>query len=209
MAPNYALGKVYVIRNTENAKLYVGSTVRTLAQRMAQHRKCITSTRTKDNQLLYRNMRELGVAKFYIELVADFPCERCEQLHAEEGRLIREMNTLSPSGYNDRIAGRGLAEYYVDNKEKLIARAAANYAAKKETINANRRVAVISNEERDKRKAYSKDYYERNKQDCIAKTKAYVESHKEAKRLYWREYGIRRRAAKRAAAQPEPEPVAN
>ena len=39
MAPDFGLGKVYVVLNTVNAMKYIGSTVRTLAQRMAQHRR--------------------------------------------------------------------------------------------------------------------------------------------------------------------------
>ena len=100
MAPDFGLGKVYVIRNTENAKCYVGSTVRTLAQRMVQHRS--VALKSNLNLPLYVAMREIGISKFYVELLEDAPCERREQLLKAEGIKIRELNTLVPNGYNKK-----------------------------------------------------------------------------------------------------------
>ena len=99
---DYSRAKLYTIRNTVNDKLYIGSTVRTLAQRMTQHRSA-----AKNNYVypLYEAMRSIGIDKFYIELLVDCPCERKEQLHAMEGSKIRGINTLVPNGYNVRIAG--------------------------------------------------------------------------------------------------------
>jgi len=109
MAPNYALSKVYVIRNTINEKLYVGSTTRTLAQRMTQHR-CYYNKGRNTKFPLYEAMNELGVEHFYIELWKDAPCERKEQLHKCEGDAIRELKTIVPEGYNSRVAGRKYSE---------------------------------------------------------------------------------------------------
>ena len=50
-------------------------------------------------------MHELGVRKFYIELIEEFPCEHIEQLQREEGKDTREFGTL-----NHTVSGRTIQE---------------------------------------------------------------------------------------------------
>ena len=112
---DYSKGKIYLIRNTLNELLYVGSTCQTVAQRMTAHRSFAKNT----NKIgpIYIAMRELGADNFYIELFADYPCERGEQLTRREGEVMRELGTLK-TGYNKNQAGRTRAEYqaeYVKN----------------------------------------------------------------------------------------------
>ena len=113
---DYSRGKIYLIRNTVNDLLYVGSTCQTVAQRMSEHR---SKTKNTDlNGTIYQAMRELGVDKFYIEWHSDFPCERGDQLTKREGEVMRELGTLK-NGYNERQAGRTKAEYYKDNADTI------------------------------------------------------------------------------------------
>ena len=128
--PDYSKGRVYKILNTVNDKVYVGSTTCALSTRMVQHRSQVDSPRYAAIPF-YAAIREIGVEHFYIELIKDFPCKRKEQLTAEEGKCIREMKTMVPDGYNLRVAGRTPAEYYVTNKEGVLARSKANYEANK------------------------------------------------------------------------------
>ena len=190
MAPDFGLGKVYVVLNTVNAIKYVGSTVRTLAQRMAQHR---MQAQGNDGRPLYGAMRELGVDKFYIELLADFPCERREQLNAEEGRRIRELGTLAPNGYNLLVAGRSKNDYYTDNKVAILAKVSAHYEVNKEAINHRRKHT----------------YNVANKEAIKLRGQAYYAAHAEEIKVKQRA----RDAAKKAAAAQAPvapaEPVAN
>ena len=109
---DYSKGKIYLIRNTVNDLLYVGSTCQTVAQRMSEHRS--RAKNTDKNGAIYTAMRELGVDKFYIEWHSDFPCERGEQLAKREGEVMRELGTRT-NGYNKNQAGRSAAEYYKDN----------------------------------------------------------------------------------------------
>ena len=110
---DYSKGKIYLIRNTVNELLYVGSTCQTLARRMAVHRSDAKNT-DKCNGPIYIAMRALGIENFYIEWHSDFPCEREEQLARREGEVMRELGTLT-NGYNKRQAGRTIAEWYKDN----------------------------------------------------------------------------------------------
>ena len=107
MAPNYANGKIYCIRNdADNDRIvYVGSTVRPLSERMTEHRG--EARKQRNNMKIYAYLAEVGIEHFHIELLVDFPCERREQMLAEEGRHIRLHNV----GFNKTIAGRTMKEY--------------------------------------------------------------------------------------------------
>lgn len=112
---DYSKGKIYIIRNTENDQVYIGSTCQSLAQRMAQHR---IDKNKHPSYKLYQAFTEMGIDKFYIELIEDYPCERSEQLLAREGHFIRQHNSIV-DGYNKVVSGRTNKEYREDNKEKI------------------------------------------------------------------------------------------
>src|SRR5574343_1118606 len=97
-AKDYSKGKIYVLKNTENSLLYVGSTTTYLSCRMNVHK----ADATKSNSKLYANMREIGIDKFYIELLEDFPCDSYEELTAREHYYITTYNTCE-NGYNTHI----------------------------------------------------------------------------------------------------------
>ena len=160
MAPNYENGKVYVVRNTTNSKLYVGSTVRTLAQRMAEHR-----IQAKNGLIFpfYSAMREIGIEKFYIELLADYKCDRKEQLNKEEGRHMRELNALVPNGYNQILAGRSMIEWNAENAEAI--------KAKRKEFN------IVHKEKRD---AFSRAYHKDNIEAIHERHKQYQIDNAEA-----------------------------
>ena len=128
---DYSKGKIYLIRNTVNDLLYVGSTCQTVAQRMSQHR---SDAKTRPTHIgpIYQAMQALGVDKFYCEWHSDFPCERGEQLSRREGEVIRELGTLK-NGYNENQAGRTKAEWYMDNAVSVKAQQGEYY---KQNINA-------------------------------------------------------------------------
>ena len=140
---DYSKGKIYLIRNTVNALLYVGSTCQeTVAQRMSVHR-CDAKNKNK-NGPIYKAMRELGVDKFYIEWHSDFPCERGDQLAKREGEVMRELGTRT-NGYNKNQAGRSAAEWYKDNAESVKERVAEYYKDNAVAIKAKRAEYKIIN----------------------------------------------------------------
>ena len=112
---DFQKGKIYRILQDNVKTVYIGSTVQPLSVRMAGHRKGI---KHRPHVKLYKLMAEVGVDRFTIELVADFPCERHEQLIAEEGRHMRLNNTVE-GGANDRMAGRTKNEYCAERKARL------------------------------------------------------------------------------------------
>ena len=86
---HYKNGKICQILNTENNKVYIGSTCTQLSRRMVHHRKCSLSM----SSLLYDEMKNLGIDKFYTELLEAFPCNNKDELIARENALIRERGT--------------------------------------------------------------------------------------------------------------------
>ena len=226
MAIDCGQGRIYIIRNTVNGKCYVGSTVRTLAQRMSQHRsvsRCVDTAHTSDAMPLIQAMRELGEEHFFVELHKDYPCERKEQLHAEEGKCIRELNTIVPNGYNVCVAGRPRAQWFAENSEtlkikhreylaahatevkarkqkyyethrkELTAKCRDAHAANKDVRNANRR--KYRKEHIEAESVTKRAYYEANKERIAARNKAYVEAHKEKTAAYKREWSLQKKAA--------------
>ena len=93
--PDYSKGKIYILRNTVNGVVYVGSTCQTLSQRFNNHK----ADSKRNHNKLHEGMKEVGIDKFYIELLEDFPCERREQLDARENFHMRQYaityNTLA------------------------------------------------------------------------------------------------------------------
>lgn len=161
--PNYNQGKIYIIHNTENNKLYVGSTTLTLGQRLADHKNALRNKR-ECKMKLYEEMRRIGEDKFYIELIKNYPCNSKEELNAEEGKYIREHNCFGENGLNKLIAGRDEKTFREEEKER---------------INKKRQDTYNNNEElRERIKARAKAYHEANRDKVLEKNKARYEENK-------------------------------
>ena len=115
--PNYQEGKIYKIYNTINDDFYVGSTTQKLCERMREHRSNSRSNKL-ENMLIYKAFGELGVEKFYIELIEKCPCNDKDELRKKEGEWIRQ---LKPS-LNKYIAGRTQKEYRYDNRDIILSK---------------------------------------------------------------------------------------
>ena len=100
--PNYQNGKVYRILQDGTKTVYVGSTVRTLSERMAQHRRNAVK---QPQVMLYTHMAKVGMGHFTIELIVDCPCDRREVLNRAEGEQIRRFNTMN-DGCNMVLPGQ-------------------------------------------------------------------------------------------------------
>lgn len=76
------MGTVYIITNTENDKVYIGSTEQPIHRRMNEHR-----SRAKRNKryALYDEMRRVGIEKFSIAaLVEDVPAADLHRVELDE-----------------------------------------------------------------------------------------------------------------------------
>ena len=110
--PDYSKGKIYTIRNrNDDTKIYVGSTIQSLAVRFGGHKKNSKIDKYM-NMKLYIEVNN-DWSNWYIELYENFPCENREQLLKREGEIIRLIGTL-----NVKIDGRDKKQYYIDNLDK-------------------------------------------------------------------------------------------
>ena len=97
--PDYANGKIYKIVNSENDKVYIGSTTQQLYNRMSNHRRQAISLHAQYGKL-YKSMRRHGVENFKIKLIKDYPCFSMEQLLAKEFQIIKKYIAKGVALYN-------------------------------------------------------------------------------------------------------------
>lgn len=91
---------VYLLTNTVNGKGYVGATVESLNQRWSSH--LVDSKRYSSP--LYRAFEEFGTSVFDRRILS--VALNLDVLNALEDFWIRELNTLSPNGYNGKGGGK-------------------------------------------------------------------------------------------------------
>lgn len=94
---------VYKITNTQNGKLYIGVTIRTLENRWIRHK---SSALKGSMSPIHRAIRKYGETNFTIELVEEVA--RIEELPLAEQKWIVYYNTFhSSDGYNATKGGDG------------------------------------------------------------------------------------------------------
>ena len=162
-AKNYQNGKIYIIRNTKNDKVYVGSTTQPLCKRMVAHR---SMAKTNPTGKLYEAFNDLGVDCFYIELLENYPCDNIEQLLSREGEKIREFDAFQ-NGYNGVIAGRTTQEYQKEYREQ-----------NQDKISRYKEAYRMHNKEHILQKA--KEYREQHKDTIMQKRKEFYHDNKDS-----------------------------
>lgn len=106
---NYDKSKVYRIVCCQTGLQYIGSTTSQLSTRLAQHKKLFKDGFSGTSKLVLQN------GNFKIYLIEDYPCERKEQLLSRERYYIESMECV-----NKKIPLRTQAEWYIENKDRLI-----------------------------------------------------------------------------------------
>ena len=163
----YHQSKIYKITNVVNDYVYVGSTYNMLCRRMEKHR----SHRFQySHRPLYKLMNEVGVEKFHIILIEDYPCENREQLRKREAYFIREIGTL-----NMVIEDRTPKEYKETNKEQIKEYMTKYREDKKDQI------LQKTKEYRENNIHKIKEYKTNNKEHILAQNKEYYQRTKEQK----------------------------
>jgi group I intron endonuclease len=172
---DYKNGKIYVIRNHINDKVYVGSTTQSLSKRWGEHKKSYKMMKERSRKI-YQAIMEYGIDRFYIELVENYPCENIEQLRAREGFCIRQFDSFK-NGYNCQIEGRTDKEYYEENKDKIKAYHQEYQKENKDKIKAYNQ--EYQKENKDKIKAYHQEYQKENKESIKEYNSCHYTTHKE------------------------------
>jgi hypothetical protein len=105
-------GKIYSITNSVNNLTYIGSTVQTLVNRFKQHNRDMSK---HISLKLYKAMRQFKAENFYIQLIEQSDYTDIRELRQREGMYIKMLNPF----LNKNIPGRTIAQYNIDNKDRL------------------------------------------------------------------------------------------
>jgi len=92
---------VYLIRNVINGKGYVGQTSRSAEARWIEH--CREARYGTGCRSLHEAIREHGEDSFVVSVL--YEAKNFEDLNEAEVRLIKELGTCNPDGYNLRLGG--------------------------------------------------------------------------------------------------------
>lgn len=119
-------GSIYIIRNTENGKVYIGQTTMTVHERFMAHMKPSTARRGQ-NRKLYNAISKYGADKFFVEtLECDIPIS---ELDEKEIEYIAKYDSLN-HGYNSTKGGDGRVINKIDNEAEMLALAQNGVNAK-------------------------------------------------------------------------------
>ena len=128
----YVNGKIYELVYKD--KRYIGSTTRTLEDRYNGHTGDCNPCASKE---LF-DMAKAGGGIVVINLLEDYPCASRKELEARERFHIEHCQDV----VNKRIPGRGWADYYQANKDKIIERVNAYYQANRDKVTNRRSVKI-------------------------------------------------------------------
>lgn len=163
MPVNYQLGKIYKMESPSGL-IYIGSTCEpTLARRLAGHKRDYKSWKNgKFSYVTSFKLFEEDEDNTQIYLIKKFPCDNKDELHAEEGKTIKEHNCV-----NKNIAGRTKKEWADDNQEKIKEYQKEYYEKNKDTI-----------------LEADKVHYQENKTKILEAVKQYREKNLEKIKIY-------------------------
>jgi group I intron endonuclease len=98
---SYRVGNVYSVTNKLNGKRYVGWTIVAVEKRFARH---LYDAAHGSDVYFHRALRKWGAANFVIETL-----HQCTEplLREAERCFIKQLNTITPHGYNLTLGGDG------------------------------------------------------------------------------------------------------
>ena len=86
---NYENGKIYMIVNSINDKIYIGSTSTELRYRLRRHKNVAKLTDRKRNPNFYNDFRD-NLECFKIILIENYPCQSKKELEKREYEIIQQ-----------------------------------------------------------------------------------------------------------------------
>lgn len=152
----YATGKVYRIESQQTEQVYVGSTVLTIAQRLAVHRS-MHRAHSAGKAPYYSAFELLKYDDACVVLIEDCACETKQELHACERKWIE----TTPNCVNRQIPGRTDKEYRAANRATAAAYARQYQAANKDKLAEQHHQYYLAN--KDTHAAKGKQWRETNR----------------------------------------------
>ncbi len=127
--PDYQKAKVYKLWSPSKNIVYIGSTIETLAQRLAKHKANYKVYNIDNTKNYCSSYLVLDCEDYKMELLEEYPCNNRAQLEKKEGEYIKNNECC-----NKQIAGRTIKEYYETNKEYFRTLNKKNYETNKQQI---------------------------------------------------------------------------
>jgi len=115
---DYSKSKIYKIESSETDQIYIGSTCRSLKERLHEH-KADYKSYLKGNQHYITSFEIVKYADCYITLIEDYPCESKEDLLKREGKLIKRHDNVVNKKIEGRTHQESMKQYYENNKAKI------------------------------------------------------------------------------------------
>lgn len=185
----FSKAKIYEIRCRNTGLCYIGSTTKSLEERLSRHENSYRFW--KLHGINYRSSFEiLEGGNYEIYLLEYFPCDFKEELHHREGLWQRKIRCV-----NQRIAGRTTKQYYQENKEAVRAKNVEYRNNNQNHLNQKRREhrqenydKVLEKEReyaainKERITEYKKQYHESNREQILEKKRIYNKNHYELNR---------------------------
>ena len=122
MTSKYCNGKIYKIIDKSSDMIYVGSTIRTLNQRLGMHISQFKSFKAHKAKFM-TSFKILENDNYKIELISLYPCENKKELEFEEGKHILKLKNDGFNVVNKCIVGQTRKEsksrYYKNHKTHI------------------------------------------------------------------------------------------
>lgn len=109
------MGYIYKITNTQNNKVYIGQTTKTIDDRWCQHHKNYDKPYFS-HLPLYRAMNKYGLQHFVCEEIEEVSNQ---ELDEREKYWIKYYNSFGENGYNATLGGRATPLYEWDVEDIL------------------------------------------------------------------------------------------
>jgi hypothetical protein len=186
---NYNNSRIYKIVDNTNNNIYIGSTTKTLSQRLAKHRSHYNDF-LKDRGNYMTSFDILQNGNYDIVLLEEVKCENKEQLHQRERHYIEALvcvNKFIPC----RTSKEYMEEYAILNKDKMSKQRKEYRENNKEIIAERNKQYRIANADKIKKqrevyievniekvKQTRKLNYENNKEIILNKRKECYENNK-------------------------------
>ncbi|MFY8161327.1 MAG: GIY-YIG nuclease family protein [Candidatus Kapaibacteriota bacterium] len=122
MTINYSNGKIYKIVDNKSDMIYIGSTCKTLEQRLKSH--ISNYKKYKSGKYNYVTVfKTLENNDYKIELIKNYSCNSKNDLEREEGQFIKDYRNNKLNVVNKLIAGQthkeSCTQYRKNNKNKI------------------------------------------------------------------------------------------
>ena len=122
MTSKYSNGKIYKIVDNKSDMIYIGSTCKSLEERLKAHETDLKKFK-KGQKNYITSFKILEKADYKIEIVKNYSCNSKHELEQEEGKFMVQMKSNGINVVNKCFVGRTINEtkafYRQNNKIKI------------------------------------------------------------------------------------------